>query len=143
MLWDELIDWKGHEAWVPSTYVELHGDGDPAAPGAEFTAWTGPIPTSGIGRKLSLQDRMRVAEIDFDPVSGRGACAVHKIGPVLEGTASFSVTPTGGGTRMHWKEDVEVRFLPSFAAPVAAKIGELGFRYSMRRLDKQLVAAGY
>ena len=50
-VWDELIDWKGHEAWIPATRVDVP-DGDATAVGAEFTAFTGYGP-------LTLEDRMR------------------------------------------------------------------------------------
>ena len=39
VVFDELIDWKGHANWVPLTRVEiLSGDG---GPGTEFVATSG------------------------------------------------------------------------------------------------------
>ena len=71
MVWDELVDWKAHEAWIPATRVEVHGD-DPTAVGATFTAWT------GFGR-LALEDRMRVTECGWADETQRGACEVVTI----------------------------------------------------------------
>ena len=47
-----------------------------------------------------------------------------------------------GGTRMYWKEDVVVAYAPQLLAPVFAKIGVAGFRFSMKRLAKQLATTG-
>ena len=63
VVWDELIDWKGHEAWIPATKVEIHTDGDPTAVGAEFTATTGygPLaPRSDAGGALRLGRKRRI-----------------------------------------------------------------------------------
>jgi uncharacterized protein YndB with AHSA1/START domain len=131
-VWDELVDWAGHAAWIPATRVEV-APGDPTAPGATFTAWT------GIG-KLSLEDRMRVVSCDWDDASQSGACEVEKLGPILLGRAAFTVTADGDGARLEWVEDVRVKRVPQFVAPVAAKIGALGFKQGMRKLAKLLAS---
>ncbi|MEO0493942.1 MAG: SRPBCC family protein [Actinomycetota bacterium] len=132
VVWDELIDWKGHEAWIPATKVEIHTDGDPAAVGSEFTATTGYGP-------LALPDKMRVTRCDWDDATGSGDCEVEKLGPVLTGRAGFTVEPTGAATsKVVWVEDVEVRFLPRFLAPIAKVAGAFGFKLGMRKLGKLL-----
>ena len=108
IVFDELVDWKGHANWVPLTRVEiLSGDG---GPGTEFVA------TSGLG-PLALPDRMRVDELD--PVAR--TVRITKIGPVLTGTVRLSVTSTGdSSSRLEWFEDIRVPVLPQFLAkPVA------------------------
>lgn len=129
-VWRELVDWEGHADWIPATRVQLHCT-DPGVVGAEFTAWSG-------YRPLVLEDRMRVDSLEWDEGSGRGYCLVTKLGPVLTGTASFTVEPNGAGTSMNWVEDVVVPRVPQFLAPVAARIGVAGFRFGMRRLARQL-----
>jgi uncharacterized protein YndB with AHSA1/START domain len=140
VVWDELVDWKGHEEWIPSTDVEVHNEGDESGIGAEFTAWSGPAPTTSIGRKLSLEDRMRVDELDYTEAASSGSCRVSKLGPVLTGWAAFTVEPMGSGTRMVWVEDVKVPYAPQFLAPVFAKLGVAGFTFGMKRLAKMLAA---
>jgi len=130
VVWDELVDWKAHEAWIPATRVEVDGD-DPIAIGATFTAWT------GFG-KLALEDRMRVTECIWDETTEGGSCQVEKLGPVLRGHAGFTVALNGQGARVEWIEDVTVRWLPRLMAPVAAWFGALGLKLGMRRLNRML-----
>lgn len=127
-VWEEMVDWKGHEAWIPATRVDVPG-GDATAVGAEFTAFTGYGP-------LTLADRMRVARCNWDEVASRGDCEVEKLGPVLRGRAGFTVKPEGGGSVVTWLEDVTVPYLPRFTAPVVAKLSAAGFGLGMRKLAK-------
>ena len=57
---------------------------------------------------------------------------------MLVGTASFTVKPDGDGSIVDWVEDIEMKRLPKFLAPVAGKLGALGFKQGMRGLAKQL-----
>lgn len=134
VVWDELVDWKAHEAWIPLTRVQVDGE-DPTVVGCTFTAWT------GIGI-LALEDRMRVVECDWAGESESGSCRVDKLGPVLWGHAGFTVVPTVGGSRVEWTEDVTMKYLPSVLAPVARLIGAAGFKLGMRRLN-QLLSKGH
>lgn len=133
VVWDALVDWKGHEAWIPATRVDVPTD-DPTAIGAEFTAYTGFGP-------LALEDRMRVTRCDWNHADDSGACDVDKLGPILRGTAGFTVGPNDDGAVVDWLENVTVPYIPQFLAPVLAWLGAAGFRFGMRRLDKQLAAA--
>lgn len=140
-VWDALVDWKGHEKWIPSTFVELHGAGDPTAVGSEFTAWTGLALGTKVGRKLALEDHMRVDALEFDESRQTGECLVTKLGSPLTGTAAFTVAPAAGrrqATQMNWVEDVKVAYAPQFLAPLFAMIGKAGFQFGMRRLARQL-----
>lgn len=130
IVWDDLVDWKSHENWIPMTRVKV-GDGEPTDVGHEFTAWTGP------GR-LSLEDRMRVTTCEWDPETSSGDCTVEKLGPVLAGEAGFTVRPDGDGSTLDWFEDVTIRFVPQFLAPVVGKLGALGFKQGMKGLAKHL-----
>jgi len=141
VVWRELIDWKGHEAWVVSTHVDTTTSAGVPQVGDEFTAWTGPAPASKLGQRVSLEDRMRVDELDFDDAAKSGSCKVTKLGPVLTGWAAFAVSPHDGGTQIEWTEDVVVRYAPQLFAPVLARIGIVGFRLSLSRLAKQLRSA--
>jgi hypothetical protein len=131
VVWDEMIDWSGHANWIPATRVRIESE-DPTAVGARFTAWT------GVG-KLSLEDRMEVAALDWDDTEPRGHCEVIKHGPVLRGRAGFTIVSDGGtGTDLEWFEDVTVPYLPGFLSPVVAKVAALGFSQGMKSLAKLL-----
>jgi hypothetical protein len=129
-VWHELVDWEGHAAWVPSTRMKVD-PGDPTEVGATFTAFTGVGP-------IVLEDRMRVMRCAWDDLSSRGDCKVEKLGPVIGGTAAFTVAPTDKGAVVEWFEDVTVPRLPQPVAPAAAWIGAAGFRRAMRKLAKLL-----
>lgn len=142
-VFDALIDWKGHESWIPSTIVELHGTGDGTAIGDEFTAWTGLGLGTRIGRMLALEDRMRVDVLHFDEANNAGECKVTKLGSPLSGIATFTVRPLGeqsDSSRLQWAEDVEVAYAPQFLAPLLGAIGKAGFSFGMKRLGRQLRA---
>ena len=126
VVFDDLIDWKGHAAWVPLTRVEmLRGDG---GPGTEFVA------TTGIG-PVALPDRMRVDELDPSAMTSR----ITKIGPVLSGDVHLSVTSTGANTsRLDWVEDIRVPGVPQFLAKPVAAAARKGFQVSITRLAKLL-----
>lgn len=130
VVWDELVDWKGHEAWIPATRVDVE-PGEPTAIGATFTAY------SGFG-KLALEDRMRVARCDWDDATSSGDCEVEKLGPVLTGRAGFTVEPAADGATVRWIEDVTVPYAPQFTAPLLGWLGAQGFRLGMRKLAKLL-----
>lgn len=130
MVWNEMVDWKGHETWIPMTRVEVQ-PGDPTAVGAEFTAWTGLGP-------VSLKDHMLVTQCDWDDSTSRGRCQVEKLGPVLRGTAGFTLQPGAEPetTDLVWFEDVVVGLVPQFMAPLLAKLGAVGFKQGMGSLNK-------
>lgn len=127
-VWDELVDWPAHGAWIPATRIDA-GEGDPTAVGYTFTAWSG-------YRPFVLEDRMRVARCDWDDGRRTGVCAVDKLGPVLGGTAGFTVRPDGDRSVLEWHEDVTVTHLPNLLSPLAARIGAVGFAAGFRSLDR-------
>ncbi|MEM8925010.1 MAG: SRPBCC family protein [Actinomycetota bacterium] len=129
-VWDEMVDWPAHGEWIPATRVEID-EGDPQAVGGMFTGYTGYGP-------LTLVDHMRITEIELDDESGRGRCVVDKLGPVLKGTAGFTIQPSGSGTELEWFEDVTVPYLPRLLAPVVSKLSAMGFAFGMRRLAKKM-----
>lgn len=128
VVWDEMIDWPSHADWIPATRVEID-EGDPQAVGGEFTGYTGYGP-------LTLVDRMQVSQIEWDDTIGRGTCEVKKLGPVLDGRAGFTVASTGDGSQVEWFEQVDVKYLPGFLAPVVSKLSAAGFGLGMRKLAK-------
>ena len=130
VLWDDLIDWPSHGSWIPATTIES-GGGDPSEVGYTFTAWTGKRP-------VALEDRMRVTQCDWDEETRTGVCAVDKLGPILGGSAGFTVRPDGSGSVLEWREDVTVKYLPKFLSPIADRAGAAGFKFGLRSLEKEL-----
>ena len=133
LVWDEMIDWQSHAQWIPATRVEVDGDGPAHSVDDTFTGYTGYGPAT-------LVDRMRVSEIDWNDETGVGSCEVEKLGPVLHGTAGFTVTPDGDGCRVDWFEKVTVKYLPRVVAPVVSKASAAGFGFGMKRLAKVIDA---
>jgi len=130
VVWDELVDWERHADWIPATTMDVE-PGDPTDVGREFTARTGFGP-------VALVDKMRVVKCDWDPETSAGDCEVEKLGPVLIGRAGFTVAPRGDGSTLEWVEDVTMKHVPQFLAPIAGKVGALGFKQGMRGLAKSL-----
>lgn len=127
-VWDEMIDWPSHAAWIPATRIELDTD-DSQIVGATFTGYTG-------YSKLTLVDRMRISEIEWDDTTSKGSCEVEKLGPVLKGRAGFVVSQSGDGATVDWFEQVTVPYLPRLLAPIVSKLSALGFALGMKRLAK-------
>jgi uncharacterized protein YndB with AHSA1/START domain len=134
-VWDALVDWPSHGAWIPATTIDGE-PGDPTAVGYTFTGWTGVRP-------IALEDRMRVTRCEWDDEASVGVCTVEKIGPLLGGTAGFTVRPVGAGTGLVWHEDVTVPYLPAFLAPIAEFAGRLGFGLALRSFAKHLRATAH
>ena len=115
---------------APATRVVVD-PGDPQAVGTTLTGYTGYGP-------LTLVDRMSITELRWDDDAAKGYCEVEKLGPVLRGRAGFTVVPDSNGSTLEWFEDVSVKYVPQFLAPVLAKAGALGFAQGMKGLAKNL-----
>lgn len=132
VVWDDMIDWPSHANWIPATTMEVGEDGAQAV-GDEFTGRSGYGP-------LMLVDNMRLSVINWDEAESTGTCEVEKLGPVLQGTAGFTVTPTATGSQVAWFERVTISFLPQAIAPVINKLSAAGFSMGMRKLAKLIEA---
>jgi carbon monoxide dehydrogenase subunit G len=107
-VWARVTDWRRHGDVVPLTRVTVDGD--------RFTARTGVGP-------VGFDDVMEV--VSWDPPR---RCRVEKRGRVVQGWAEIDVSPRdGGGSHLTWREDVHVRGVPRFLAPLEALAGRLLF----------------
>ena len=115
----DLCNWKDHERWVPFTKVTIYSP-------QEFTAYTGIRP-------FAIADRMRVTRRDDETKEA----TFLKLGPLLTGTASFSVQRYDDNSCIvTWRENVKVLYLPGFlSTPLTALTLRL-FRYALRRLPR-------
>jgi len=118
--WDRLVDWVRHGEHVPLTTVTVPGD--PAGVGAVFIART------GLGR-VGFDDPMEVVE--WDPPR---FCRIEKRGRVVRGWAELTVTASGTGSRVTWREEAVPARLPKFAQRAAAAAGRRLFARVLRGL---------
>ncbi|MEU2924436.1 SRPBCC family protein [Streptomyces sp. NPDC007251] len=103
--WRRLTEWPRHADAVPLTRIRVLTPG-PTGVGTRFVARTGVGP-------LALDDVMEVT-VWRPPADGEGGrCRLEKRGRVLLGWAEIEVLPgPGGRSRVLWREEARVRFLP-------------------------------
>ncbi|WP_318200618.1 SRPBCC family protein [Streptomyces sp. SCL15-4] len=103
--WRRLTRWPRHAGAVPLTRIRVLTP----APNREGTRF---VARSGIG-PLTLDDVMEVT-VWHPPAGGEdGMCRLEKRGRTILGWAEIEVRPApGGGSRVVWREELRVRFLP-------------------------------
>jgi carbon monoxide dehydrogenase subunit G len=107
-VWERVTDWRRHGDVVPLTTVTVDGD--------RFTARTGLGP-------LGFDDVMEV--VSWDPPR---RCRIEKRGRLVRGWAEIDVRPRpDGGAHLTWREDIHVRGVPRFLAPLESFAGRLLF----------------
>ncbi|SOE61110.1 Ankyrin repeat-containing protein [Streptomyces sp. OV198] len=105
--WLRLTDWHRHAAVVPLTRVTVRTP-PPTGEGTVFVA------RSGVG-PLVFDDPMEVVTWRPPRDGGAGRCRLVKRGTFVTGWAEIEVRPVaGGGSRVLWREDLNVRWLPRF-----------------------------
>jgi hypothetical protein len=111
-LWDLVVDWPRHGAWVPLTRMSVDAQGGHGV-GSTFVGRT------ALGR-LGFDDRMTV--VAYRPPEGDtvGRVRIRHDGNVIGGSAEIEVRPvTPGRCVATWWEDVELLpRLPSRASQV-------------------------
>ncbi|MGW0993926.1 SRPBCC family protein [Streptomyces sp. NPDC002520] len=125
--WRRLTDWPRHGDVVPLTRITVLTPG-PTGTGTRFTARTGIGP-------LGFEDPMEVTvwlpPRDDEP----GLCRLEKRGRVVLGWAEIEVRPgPGGRSRVVWREDLRVRFLPRFLDGVVEGAARSLFGRAVNRL---------
>ncbi|MFD0318073.1 SRPBCC family protein [Streptomyces flavalbus] len=126
--WRRLTDWPRHGAVVPLTRVTV----ETAPPTREGTVL---VARSGVG-PLAFDDRMEVVEWR-PPTDGTaaGRCRLEKRGRVVRGWAEIEVRPgPGSGSRVVWREEIGVRFLPRVADPLLRGASRVVFGRAVERL---------
>jgi hypothetical protein len=105
--WRRLTEWPRHADVVPLTRV-LVVTPPPTHKGTVFVA------RSGLG-PLAFDDRMEVTVWRPPTEDEPGLCRLEKRGRVVTGWAEIEVGPgPGGRSRVVWREELRVRFLPGF-----------------------------
>ena len=105
--WSRLTDWPRHAEVVPLTRVTVVTP-PPTREGTVFVART------GVG-SLAFDDPMEVAVWQPPRDGGPGMFRLVKRGTFVTGWAEIEVRPVDGtGSRVVWREELMVRWLPRF-----------------------------
>jgi polyketide cyclase/dehydrase/lipid transport protein len=138
-LWDLLVDWPRHAAWVPFTSMSVDAQGGHAV-GSTLVGRT------TLGR-IGFDDVMRVT--DWRPPAGEtaGVVRIAHVGNVIGGTAEIEVRAvTTTRCVAVWREDVQLlprlprraaRVIQGVAGPPTALAGRIIFGRVLRRAADQ------
>ncbi|MGV9279132.1 SRPBCC family protein [Streptomyces sp. NPDC003730] len=118
--WRRLTRWERHGDTVPLTRVTA----DPPGPTRRGTVV---VARTGAGR-LVFDDAMEVTVWQPPREDSPGRCRLEKRGRVVRGWAEIEVRPgPGGRTRVGWREELDVRLLPSLFDGVLGRSGRYVF----------------
>ncbi|MHC3469796.1 SRPBCC family protein [Streptomyces sp. 7R007] len=125
--WRRLTEWPRHGEVVPLTRVVVRTP-PPTGVGTVFVA------RSGVG-PLSFDDPMEVTVWRPPTDDGAGLCRLEKRGRVVTGWAELEVRPgPGGRSRVVWREQLDVRLLPSVFDPLLTPFARYVFGRALNRL---------
>ncbi|WP_164412465.1 SRPBCC family protein [Streptomyces salinarius] len=125
--WRRLTRWERHGDTVPLTRVTA-GPPGPTRRGTLVVARTGAGP-------LAFDDPMEVTVWQPPREDAPGRCRMEKRGGVVRGWAEIEVSAEPGGrARVVWREELDVRLLPSLFDGVLARSGRLVFGRTVDRL---------
>ncbi|GAA2729170.1 SRPBCC family protein [Streptomyces nogalater] len=125
--WRRLTTWPRHAEAVPLTRIRVLTP-PPNHEGTRFVA------RSGLG-PFVVDDVMEVTVWRPPAGDAGGVCRLEKRGRVVLGWAEIEVRPgPGGGSRVVWREELRVRFLPGVFDGVLERASRLMFGRAADRL---------
>lgn len=128
--WRRLTEWHRHGEVVPLTRVTVTTP-PPTRVGTVFVA------RSGIG-PLAFDDPMEVTVWRPPTEAASGLCRLEKRGRVVRGWAEIEVRPgPGGRSRVVWREELRVRWLPSVFDPLLRAAARSVFGRAANRLLRE------
>lgn len=128
--WRRITQWPRHGEAVPLTVVRVVPPG-PTCEGTVVVARSGAGP-------LGFDDPMEVTVWQPPEDGAAGLCRLEKRGRVVLGWAELEVRPgPGGRTRVIWREEIRVRFLPSLFDGVVRRSSRYVFGRALNRLLRQ------
>ncbi|MGW2744986.1 SRPBCC family protein [Streptomyces sp. NPDC001450] len=132
--WRRLTQWPRHADVVPLTRITVV-TAEPTREGTRFVA------RSGLG-PLAFDDPMEVT-LWHPPADGEpGLCRLEKQGRIILGWAEIEVRPgPGGRTRVVWREELRIRFLPRLFDGVVERTSRTVFGRAANRLLRRGGAA--
>lgn len=131
-VWSLVTDWPAHGRWIPLTKVTIDAD-SPASSGLG-TRFTGRTAAGPVG----FDDPMTVTRWQPPEPGAAAVCRVVKRGRWLSGWAEIEVRPSGAGSELIWVEDISPRWTPKAADPVVARIGNVLFGRTIRKVAAEL-----
>ncbi|MFD5914107.1 SRPBCC family protein [Streptomyces massasporeus] len=128
--WRRITRWPRHGEAVPLTVVRVEPPG-PTREGSLVVARSGAGP-------LAFDDPMEVTVWQPPQDGTAGVCRLEKRGRVVLGWAELEVRPgPGGRTRVIWREEIRIRFLPSLFDGVVRRSSRHVFGRALNRLLRQ------
>ncbi|MGW6543937.1 SRPBCC family protein [Streptomyces massasporeus] len=128
--WRRITRWPRHGDAVPLTVVEVVPPG-PTREGSRVVARSGAGP-------LAFDDPMEVTVWQPPKDGAAGMCRLEKRGRVVLGWAELEVRPgPGGRTRVIWREEIRIRFLPSLFDGLVRRSSRYVFGRALNRLLRQ------
>ncbi|GHE01189.1 SRPBCC family protein [Streptomyces alanosinicus] len=125
--WCRLTEWPRHADMVPLTRIRVLTPG-PTRVGTRFVA------RSGIG-PLAFDDTMEVTRWRPPTTDEPGLCRLEKRGRVVLGWAEIEVGPgPGGRSRVQWREELRVRFVPTALDALVERTARAVFGRAVNRL---------
>ena len=125
--WRRLTQWRRHGDVVPLTRVRV-------VPPAPTQVGTLVVARSGI-RPLAFDDPMEVTVWRPPTDTAAGLCRLETRGRVVTGWAEIEVRPgPGGRSRVVWREEIAVAFLPRFVDPLLGAAARSMFGRAANRL---------
>ncbi|MGW0288346.1 SRPBCC family protein [Streptomyces tuirus] len=128
--WRRITRWPRHGEAVPLTVVRVEPPG-PTRAGSRVVARSGAGP-------LAFDDPMEVTVWQPPEDGTAGVCRLEKRGRVVLGWAELEVRPgPGGRTRVIWREEIRIRFLPSLFDGMVRRSSRHVFGRALNRLLRQ------
>ncbi|PNG16778.1 Immediate-early protein 2 [Streptomyces cahuitamycinicus] len=125
--WRRITRWRRHGDAVPLTVVR-------AVPPGPTREGTLVVARSGVGA-LAFDDPMEVTVWQPPRDGAPGLCRLEKRGRVVLGWAELEVRPgPGGRSRVVWREEIRVRFVPSLFDGVVRRSSRYVFGRTLNRL---------
>lgn len=145
-VWEHLINWPAHGAWIPFSTVTVTAPGAPDGTGTQFVGRTGLGP-------FAFNDPMTVTHLQppaLHPTVRRGgrppviaSCEIAKTGTLIRGTAGFILERIDNETtHLQWWEDIEIgprwTWWTALTGPAIQWAGQKAFTRALTKMASQL-----